>query len=105
MAPPSEHRQGQGYAALLVVRAPKDTGPEHLSMPRPGCESAINRSARSIDQRGPPTALLDHRKHASNERKGAAADGGVDLGDGSGNWPDACDELRAHGVQLSITSP
>jgi hypothetical protein len=30
---------------LLVVRAPKVTGPEHLAMLRPGCESAIRGQA------------------------------------------------------------
>ena len=37
---------------------------------------------QSSDERGTPTALLDHRKHASDEREGAAARGRVDLGDG-----------------------
>ena len=39
---------------------------------------------QSSDERGPPTALLDHRKHASDERQGATARGGIDLGDGGG---------------------
>jgi len=41
---------------------------------------------QSSDERGPPTALLDHRKHASDERKDAAARGRVDLGDGGGSY-------------------
>ena len=61
---------------------PKDTGPEHLAMLKPGCESAITQPARSSHERRTPTALLDHREHAGDEREGAAARGGVDLRDG-----------------------
>ena len=45
----------------------------------------LERQASSSDEHGPPTALLDHRKHASDEREGAPASGGVDLGDGGGS--------------------
>ena len=43
----------------------------------------ICRQVSSSDEHGPPTALLDHRKHASDEGEGARAHGRVDLGDGS----------------------
>lgn len=38
----------------------------------------------SSDDRGTPTAPLDHRAHASDEGKGTPARGGVDFGDSGG---------------------
>ena len=60
----------------------KETGPEHVAMLRPGWSSR-RLVARSGHEHGTPTALLDHREHAGDEREGARARGGIDLGDGS----------------------
>ena len=48
---------------------------------QPGCQSAINKPARSSHKRGTAPPLLDHREHPSDERESARARGGVDFGD------------------------
>jgi len=49
---------------------------------QPGWESVIRRPTQSSHECGTPTALLDHRQHPGDERKGARAGSGVDLGHG-----------------------